>query len=80
MKRFFSLTLLFVFSFSVLAQNKILTIEDALVRNRTTLAPANLRQLQFIYGTEDYVHLKKVNDKDVWVRGNFKSSTEQNFL
>lgn len=80
MKRFFSFTLLFVFSFSVLAQNKILTIEDALVRNRTTLAPANLRQLQFIYGTEDYVHLKKINDKDVWVRGNFKSPTEQNFL
>lgn len=80
MKRFFPLTLLLVFGFSVLAQNKILTIEDALIRNRTTLAPANLRQLQFVYGTEDYVYLKKIDDKDVWMRGNFKAVAEQSFL
>jgi dipeptidyl-peptidase 4 len=80
MRRALSFTLLFFFSFSVLAQNKILSIEDALIRNRTTLMPANLRQLQFIYGTEDYVYLKKVNDKDVWMRGSFKSAAEQNFL
>ncbi len=39
------------------AQNKMLTLEDALVKNRTTLASENLRQLQFIYGTDDYVYL-----------------------
>jgi dipeptidyl-peptidase-4 len=80
MRKFYSFTLLFAVSLSVLAQNKLLSIEDALIRNRTTLAPPNLRQLQFIYGTEDYVYLKKVNDKDVWMRGNFKTSAEQNFL
>jgi dipeptidyl-peptidase-4 len=57
-----------------IAQNKMLTLEDALVKNRTTLASENLRQLQFIYGTDDYVYLKKINDKDVWVKGNFKSN------
>lgn len=80
MRRFFSFTLIVVFHLSVFAQNKLLTIEDALVRNRSTLAPANLRQLQFVYGTEDYVYLKKINDKDVWVRGSLASATEQNFL
>ena len=55
-------------------------MEDAMVRNRTTLAPQNLRQLQFEYGTEDYVYLKKIDDKDVWMRGNMKSSSEQSFL
>lgn len=80
MRRVFLVTLFFIAGFSLLAQNKILSIEDALVRNRSTFLPANLRQLQFIYGTEDYVYLKKINDKDVWVRGNFKSSIEQNFL
>jgi dipeptidyl-peptidase 4 len=55
-------------------------MEDAMVRNRTTLAPQNLRQLQFVYGTEDYVYLKKTDDKDVWMRGNIKSSSEQSFL
>jgi dipeptidyl-peptidase 4 len=79
MKRFFFLPFI-IFSLTVLAQNKLLTIEDAMVRNRTTLAPQNLRQLQFVYGTEDYVYLKKIDDKDVWMRGNPKSSTEQTFL
>jgi dipeptidyl-peptidase 4 len=79
MNRFFFLPFI-IFSLTVLAQNKLLTIEDAMVRNRTTLAPQNLRQLQFVYGIEDYVYLKKIDDKDVWMRGNPKSSTEQTFL
>lgn len=49
-------------------------MEDALVNNRTTLTPENLRQLQFIYNTNDYVYLKKINNKDVWVRGNIKNN------
>jgi len=67
-------------TFCALAQDKFLTIEDAIVKNRTTLAPENLRQIQFVYGTEDYVYLKKTGNQDVWVRGNFYSSTEQAFL
>src|SRR4051812_6633138 len=57
----------------------LLSIEDALIKNRTTLAPENLRQIQFIYGTEDYAYLKKTGSQDVWVRGNL-SSGEQAFL
>jgi len=79
MKRCLFATLLIAISFSVPAQQKLLTMEDALVRNRTGLAPENLRELQFVYGTEEYVYLKKINDKDVWVRGNFKTG-EQPFL
>ena len=55
------------------AQNKLLTMQDAMVNNRTTLAAENLKQLQFVYGTTDYVYLKKVDGKDVWVRGNIKT-------
>lgn len=65
---------------SIFAQNKMLTMEDAMVKNRTTLAPENLKQLQFIYGTSDYVYLKKVNDADVWVKGNLTSREEVPFL
>lgn len=79
MKRYFFLPFLFL-TLSVLAQNKLLTIEDALVKNRTTLAPENLRQLQFVYGTEDYVYLKKQGDSDVWMRGNLTSAQEKTFL
>src|SRR5450759_2609961 len=74
MKKITSTLLLCFIIFSCAAQNKLLTLEDALVKNKTTLAPENLHQLQFVYGTDDYVYLKKITDKEVWVRGNFKSS------
>jgi dipeptidyl-peptidase-4 len=55
------------------AQQKLLTMEDAMVNNRTTLAAENLKQLQFVYGTADYVYLKKMDGKDVWMKGNIKN-------
>ncbi len=61
------------------AQTKLLTMEDALVKNRTSLAAENLKQVQFVYGTNDYVYLKKIDGKDVWVKGNFQTA-ETNFL
>lgn len=79
MKKLILILLLSATSFFCEAQNKMLTLEDALVNNRTTLAPENLRQLQFIYGTDDYVYLKKINNKDVWVKGNIKTN-EAHFL
>jgi dipeptidyl-peptidase-4 len=74
------LFLSFLFSLSVIAQNKLLTMEDAMVKNRTTLAPENLKQLQFVYGTNDYVYLKKVNELENWMRGNFKDKEDNPFL
>jgi len=65
---------------SLFAQQKQLTIEDAMVNARTTLAPENLKQLQFINGTNEYVYLKKVDGMDVWVKGDFKSKEASNYL
>ena len=73
----------FLFSISIInlfAQQKQLTIEDAMVNARTTLAPENLKQLQFIKGTNDYVYLKKNDGVDVWMKGNFKSKEESEYL
>jgi dipeptidyl-peptidase-4 len=73
----------FLFSISItslFAQQKQLTIEDAMVNARTTLAPENLKQLQFIKGTNDYVYLKKTDGVDVWMKGNFKSKEESDYL
>ena len=61
-------------------QNKLLTMEDAMVNNRTTLAPENLKQLQFVYGTDDYVYLKKINDNEMWMRGSYKMKVDTVFL
>lgn len=49
-------------------------MEDAIVKNRTSLAAENLKQLQFVYGTTDYVYLKKIEGNEVWVRGNSKTA------
>src|SRR6476469_8530438 len=62
------------------AQNKLLSLEDAMVNYKTTLSPKNLQQLQFVFNTDDYVYLDKADGKDIWVRSNFKSKTEQPFL
>jgi dipeptidyl-peptidase 4 len=78
MKKYFLFFLFVVIGYAVPAQ-KLLTMEDAMVKNRTSLAPESLRQLQFMHGTEDYIYLKKVDGKDVWVKGNFQSA-EQTFL
>ncbi|MEY4925996.1 MAG: hypothetical protein RI894_432 [Bacteroidota bacterium] len=65
---------------NLLAQNKQLTLDEAMVKSRTTLAPANLKQLQFLFNTCDYVYLKKVADKDIWVKGSFDSKEDAPFL
>ncbi len=68
------LLLLLISTMAVQSQNKWLTMEDAMVKNRTSLAPENLKQLQFLYGTNDYVYLKKTDSGDVWFKGNIKTT------
>jgi dipeptidyl-peptidase-4 len=67
-------------AFYGVAQNKQLTIQDAMSNARTTLAPENLSQIQLIYGTENYVYAKRVGGEPVWMTGNFKAQQEQQFL
>jgi dipeptidyl-peptidase 4 len=50
------------------------------VKNRTTLAPANLKQLQFLFGTNEYLYLKKIDGKDTWIKGDFASKEDSPFL
>lgn len=79
MKNLF-LVLLLVASSLANGQKKMLTMQDAMVNNRTTLAPETLKQLQFIKGTNDVVFIKKVNGADTWVRGSFKDASGQPYL
>ncbi len=48
--------LLLLFPFLLPAQSK-LSMADAILKGRTTLAPANLRQLQWIPGTSQFTHV-----------------------
>jgi dipeptidyl-peptidase-4 len=58
------------------AQNNTLNLEDALLKARTTLAPENLKSLQFIHGTNEYVYLKNRDGKETWMKGNINSESE----
>lgn len=80
MKKLILVCQLVSIAFVGVAQNKMLTMQDAMSNARTTLAPENLSQIQFIYGTEDYVYAKRLANGPVWMTGNFKSKAEQPFL
>ncbi|MBC7535743.1 MAG: DPP IV N-terminal domain-containing protein [Ferruginibacter sp.] len=80
MKRFFIFLFILVITLQLCAQEKMLTMEDAMLNARTTLAPENLPQLQFVKGTADYIYLKKTDGIYAYVRGNFKSKEDVIFL
>ena len=62
------------------AQGKMLTMNEAMLQARTSLAPENLRQLQFIKGSNAYVYLKKLNGSDVWMTGSYLAKEEKQLL
>lgn len=80
MKKIIVAILLLINCQFVSAQDKLLTMEDVMLKARTTLAPQTLSQLQFYGTTNDYVYLKKVDNKDVWMRGNYKMKADTPFL
>ena len=72
MKKVVLFILIITISFVAKTQQKLLNMEDAMLKARTTLAPENLPQLQFYGSTNDYIYLKKTNGLDFWMRGNYK--------
>lgn len=77
MKKIYLLLLISGFYLTTAAQNKLLSMEDAILKARTTLAPENLAQLQFFENSNDYVFLKKQNGTDFWMRGNYKLAGQE---
>lgn len=76
MKKISLLILCFIIAASSIAQNKILSMDDAMVKNRSTLAPSSLRFVQFLYGTDNYVYLKTTAPAE-WIKGSATGSSEQ---
>jgi len=72
MKKIINLLLLISFivsSIKVLAQDKILTMEDAILKANTTLAPENLQNLTWIPNSNSYSYIVKKNGVDYLVMG-----------
>ncbi len=80
MKKTIVSALLFWLIIPAWAQLKQFTLEEAMLKARTTLAPENLRQLQFINGSSDYVYIKNANGSDAVIWGNGKARSETPWL
>ncbi|MDQ3046533.1 MAG: DPP IV N-terminal domain-containing protein, partial [Bacteroidota bacterium] len=70
----------FLFVQSSISQNKMLTMEDAILKQRGSLAPARLKQLMWIKGTSNYSMISRENDMDVLVTGNASGGTPKVFV
>jgi dipeptidyl-peptidase-4 len=80
MKRLILLAPLAFFALFGLAQTKKLSLQEAMLNARTTLAPENLSQIQFLYGTENYIYVRRVDNAPVWFSGSGKSAADRPFL
>lgn len=79
MKQLFIIVLAFSFSFLATGQKKQLSMEDAMLGASSALSVQNLRQLQFIEGSNDYVYLQKTGDEEKWMKGSYQKP-ESDFL
>jgi dipeptidyl-peptidase-4 len=81
MMRFFKIWIVFIALGlqTVSAQEKLFTMQDAMVNSRTTLAPENIKQFQFIKNTPFFAYLKKTDSGEVFVKADFKN-TDGNVL
>src|ERR1035437_9986262 len=57
-----------------LAQTKILTMEEAVVKQRTTLAPGKLKQLMWVKNTNTYSFIDTRNTEEVLVIANVSNT------
>lgn len=65
MKRIIGVLILFSCLQEIHAQTKLLTIEDAISKQKTTLAPAKLKQLQWITDADQFSFVEKKENKEV---------------
>ncbi len=82
MKKTLFLILAAAFSLSLLSQNKLLTIQDAVAKGRTTLAPKRLQNLTFIKGSDKFSYVDnnivKVGDNNTGKVNDFVTMYEIN--
>lgn len=63
-----------------IAQNKLLTMEEAVVKQRSSLAPARLKQLSWIKDSDHYFFFATRNNEETLVIGDGKTGKEINTL
>ncbi len=79
-KKLFTLAVAYFIIFSTLAQTKLLTLDDAFLKYRTTLSPWKLAQLQWIKGTEQFSFIDTTGGTEKLMRGNTSSDKNEALL
>src|ERR1035437_6796019 len=68
--------LIFAFIQITTAQTKLLTMEDAIIKQKTTLAPAKLKQLMWVKGTNTFSYVDTKDSTDLLMIGNAESGKQ----
>jgi dipeptidyl-peptidase-4 len=80
MKKSFLVIAAFYLLISANAQTKLLTMEEAVVKQRTTLAPGRLKQLMWVKNSNNYSFIESKNNQDVLMVGNATSTEAKEVL
>jgi dipeptidyl-peptidase-4 len=80
MKKLLCLLSFVAFGFFTQAQDKMLSVEDAVMKARTVLAPERLSQLQWIPGTQNFSYVAKKNGKEIIVVQNASTMVRDSIL
>jgi dipeptidyl-peptidase-4 len=70
----------FLYILSSSAQTKMLTMEEAVVKQKTTLAPARMKQLGWIKNSGSYFYIDNINPEEALVSGNAGQEATKNLL
>ena len=77
MRKFSTISfLIFAFIQITMAQTKLLTMEDAIIKQKTTLAPAKLKQLMWVKGTNTFSYVDTKDSNDLLMIGNAESGKQ----
>ncbi|HEY0029841.1 MAG TPA: DPP IV N-terminal domain-containing protein, partial [Bacteroidia bacterium] len=63
-----------------IAQSKLLTMEEAVVKQRTSLAPSKLKQLMWVKGSNNYSFVDNNTTEDILVSGTAESAGTTSLL
>ena len=68
--------LIFTSTQITIAQTKLLTMDDAIIKQKTSLAPAKLKQLMWIKGTNTFSYVDTKDSTDLLMLGNAESNKQ----
>ncbi len=66
-----------LFSNITIAQTKLLSMEDAIIKQKTTLAPARLKQLMWVKETDSFSYVDKKDSTEVLVLGTAQNNSQK---